>query len=117
MPPTEYTKIVLAERPEKEFNSSTFSSVKARFDDASLRPGPNQVLLKVTHVSLDPAMWGWVTSPRSYLPIVQVGEVMRAYGIGVVVEKGEGSAYEIGDTVVGATGTFRLFPLRMFMLR
>ena len=62
-----------------------------------------QVLVRVTHLSLDPAMRGWMNAGRSYIPPVEIGEVMRAGGAGVVVESRH-PAFEDGDEVTGITG-------------
>lgn len=55
-------------------------------------------------MSLDPAMRTW-HQPRedSYLPPVQIGEVMRSYGVGVVVES-LNAQFPVGTHVVGVTG-------------
>jgi len=37
------------------------------------------------HVSIDPAMRGWMSTAKSYLPPVKLGDVMRATAIGRVV--------------------------------
>jgi NADPH-dependent curcumin reductase CurA len=48
-------------------------------------------------------MRGWITPKRSYMPPVQPGEVMRALGVGEVVEsRAEGVA--VGDWMTGFTG-------------
>lgn len=49
-------------------------------------PVEGEVLVQVTHLSLDPAMRGWMNDVRSYIPPVGLGEVMRAGGVGRVVE-------------------------------
>ena len=49
-------------------------------------PGEGEVLIKVTHLSLDPAMRGWMNEGKSYIPPVEIGAVMRALGLGQVVE-------------------------------
>jgi NADPH-dependent curcumin reductase CurA len=49
-------------------------------------PGDGEVLVQVTHLSLDPAMRGWMNDVRSYIPPVGLGDVMRAGGVGRVVE-------------------------------
>ncbi len=51
-------------------------------------PGEGQILIEVSHISLDPAMRGWVREGRSYVPPVEVGAVMRALGIGRVIASG-----------------------------
>jgi NADPH-dependent curcumin reductase CurA len=40
-------------------------------------PGRGEFLVEVTHVSVDPAMRGWMNDVRSYLPPVGLGDVMR----------------------------------------
>ncbi|KAL4063552.1 hypothetical protein V8B97DRAFT_2085029 [Scleroderma yunnanense] len=97
-----YTRIVLHERPVSNIVPDTFEVKTASKDD--LKPGLGQVLVQVTYVSLDPAMRGWLRDTRSYLPPVQIGEVMRAVGLGVVVQAGEGSKFKAGDIVSGSVG-------------
>jgi NADPH-dependent curcumin reductase CurA len=43
--------------------------------------GEGQLLLECLYISLDPAMRGWLDDRRSYVPPVQIGEVMRAMTI------------------------------------
>ena len=42
------------------------------------QPGDNEVLVRTLYLSLDPAMRGWMNEGKSYIPPVQIGEVMRA---------------------------------------
>lgn len=44
-----------------------------------------QVLIQQMYISLDPAMRGWLNDARSYIPPVQIGEVMRAGSVGKVI--------------------------------
>ena len=66
-------------------------------------PGPNEVLVKVQYLSLDPAMRGWMNEGKSYIPPVQIGEVMRAGGVGEVIASNHPS-FTAGDTVYGSLG-------------
>jgi len=68
-------------------------------------PGPadGQFLVELQYLSLDPAMRGWMNDARSYVPPVGIGEVMRAGGIGRVVES-RNSDYDVGDIVFGQFG-------------
>jgi NADPH-dependent curcumin reductase CurA len=43
-------------------------------------------VVKTLMLSLDPAMRGWMNEGKSYIPPVGIGEVMRAGGVGVVVQ-------------------------------
>ena len=67
---------------------------------AALEDG--QMLLKVHYLSLDPAMRGWMNEGKSYIAPVGLGDVMRAGGIGEVVES-KHSKFAIGDFVSGMT--------------
>ncbi len=66
-------------------------------------PGEGEVLVRVTHLSIDPAMRGWMTATRSYIPAVEIGAVMRAAGVGVV-EESRHPGFAKGDLAVGLLG-------------
>jgi NADPH-dependent curcumin reductase CurA len=70
-------------------------------DDApALREG--EVLVHTIYVTADPGMKGWISVAKNYQS-VEVGETMKSFGVGVVVES-RSDAYEVGDYVVGFTG-------------
>ncbi|PWY98308.1 NAD(P)-binding protein [Testicularia cyperi] len=102
------TQIVLRERPTASIvdamgqSDSTFEAKHiAAATAADLKEG--EVIVKVEYVSLDPAMRGWLRDARSYLPPVQIGEVMRAFGVGTVVESNFPGLAK-GDQVAGTLG-------------
>jgi NADPH-dependent curcumin reductase CurA len=64
------------------------------------------VVVKVLYLSLDPAMRGWMNEGRSYIRPVALGEVMRAGGVGVVVES-KSPRFAVGDHVMGLLGVQR----------
>jgi NADPH-dependent curcumin reductase len=66
-------------------------------------PGPNEVLVRVQYLSLDPAMRGWMNEGKSYIPPVQIGEVMRAAGVGEVIAS-QHADFKAGDRVYGTLG-------------
>ncbi|KII90023.1 hypothetical protein PLICRDRAFT_159323 [Plicaturopsis crispa FD-325 SS-3] len=101
MSPSNFTRIVLNSRPVENIEPDTFRKEVVPFN---LKPGNGQVLVQVTWLSLDPAMRGWLRDARSYLPPVQIGEVMRAGGLGVILEAGPGSKYKPGQIVHGIFG-------------
>jgi len=68
---------------------------------AQSRAGEVSVALHT--VSLDPGMKGWITNKRSYMPPVKPGAVMRAFGVGEVMESRAESLVP-GDWVTGFTG-------------
>jgi NADPH-dependent curcumin reductase CurA len=89
----------LAARPVGLPKESDWTYVK----EAARPPESGEVLVQVEYLSLDPAMRGWMNEGKSYIAPVKIGEVMRAGGIGKVVEsKTEG--FSAGDYVSGATG-------------
>jgi hypothetical protein len=69
-------------------------------------PGAGEFRVKVAYVSLDPAMRGWISEGRSYVPPVGLGEVMRAYAVGTV-EASNNPAFTPGDAVQGLFGVQR----------
>lgn len=101
--PSTYKQYIFDERPTKDITPTTFRGETKSTGD--LRVGPGQVLVKVTWISLDPAMRSWlIDNKRAYVPPVKLGEVMRAVGLGVVVKVGEGSKFSVGDEVSGLLG-------------
>jgi NADPH-dependent curcumin reductase CurA len=70
------------------------------------RPEAGQFRVELEYLSLDPAMRSWMNAGRSYLPPVEIGEVMRAQGIGRVIDS-EHPGFQVGDTVSGAFGVQR----------
>ena len=62
-----------------------------------------ELLVKILYISLDPAMRGWCNESKSYVPPVGIGEVMRAGGLGRVVES-KNPAFAPGDYVTGLMG-------------
>jgi NADPH-dependent curcumin reductase len=66
-------------------------------------PGPGQFVVAVSHLSVDPAMRGWMNAGASYIPPVEIGAVMRAGAIGQVTVS-EHPDFAAGDWVYGAFG-------------
>ena len=96
----QYKAIKLVKRPALEITPDVFEVVT--LETPELEDG--QMLLKQTHMSLDPAMRGWMNEDRnSYIPPVELGEVMRSSGVAEVVES-RLEGFEAGDHVVGLIG-------------
>jgi NADPH-dependent curcumin reductase CurA len=68
--------------------------------------GEGEVLVEVKALSLDPAMRGWLDGGRSYIDPVNIGDVMRAAGTGVVIDS-RSDRWKPGDTVAGGFGIQR----------
>jgi NADPH-dependent curcumin reductase len=91
-------QIVLANRPSGPLNESTTSLV------STPRPvcGDGEALIKVAMLSIDPTIRTWMNDAPGYLPPIDLGEVVRGSGTGLVVESKSGH-YAVGDIVFGMT--------------
>jgi NADPH-dependent curcumin reductase CurA len=89
----------LAARPVGEVKDSDFELVEAPVPE----PGDGELVVEVSHISIDPAMRGWMNAGRSYVPPVEVGDVMRAMSLGRVIASRHPKFGE-GDIVQGAFG-------------
>ncbi len=65
--------------------------------------GEGEILIQNHYISLDPAMRGWMNEQKSYIPPVQIGEVMRAGSVGEVIDS-KNSKFSKGDFVSGWGG-------------
>ena len=92
-------QIRLAARPIGNPKRSDWNFTEETLGD----PAPGGVLVKVLQLSLDPAMRGWMNEGKSYIPPVEIGAVMRAGGIGVVVAS-KNAAFAVGDRVSAGLG-------------
>lgn len=89
----------LAQRPVGMCQRSNWNYT----EEAMRQPGDGEVLVKTLYLSLDPAMRGWMNEGKSYIPPVQIGEVMRAGGVGRVLASHH-PAFNEGDHVYGTLG-------------
>ena len=89
----------LREYPSNAVNANTWQLTH----DAPAAPAAGQLLVRNQWLSVDPGMCGWITPKRSYMPPVQPGEVMRAFGVAEVVQS-NAPGFQTGDVVTGFTG-------------
>jgi NADPH-dependent curcumin reductase CurA len=66
-------------------------------------PGSGELVAAVSHISVDPAMRGWMNAGASYIDPVEIGTVMRAAAVGRVLAS-EHPEFEPGDHVYGTFG-------------
>lgn len=66
-------------------------------------PGDGQFVVRNAYLSVDPAMRGWIADKSTYWPRIEVGDTMRAYSVGEVVET-RNPDYAVGDKVMGIFG-------------
>lgn len=98
-----YTSVHLAERPKDRIIPGKTFTIQSQPlpDPSSLKDG--EVLFQTLYLSLDPAMRSWLNPTRSYIAPVQVGEVMRGYGIGIV-KASKSSKFPAGSYASGMCG-------------
>ncbi|MFQ5698921.1 MAG: NADP-dependent oxidoreductase [Myxococcota bacterium] len=90
---------VLASRPVGLVQPSNFEWRESEIP----QPAEGEILLRTLYLSFDPAMRGWMEDRRSYVPPVQIGEPMRAGGVGQVIES-RNPSFAPGDIVQGMLG-------------
>jgi NADPH-dependent curcumin reductase len=92
-------QLVLAERPVGSVSDSTTALVTTPRPEC----GEGQALIKVAMLSIDPTIRTWMDDAPGYLPPIQIGDVIRGSGAGIVVES-RNDYYHEGDFVFGMTG-------------
>jgi len=88
----------LAARPQGLFKPTDF----AWHQEDTPPLGEGQVLVRVVLLSLDPTNRGWAAGD-TYMPAVPIGEVMRGFAVGRVVESRD-PGFTAGDAVSGLLG-------------
>ncbi|MFD2208086.1 NADP-dependent oxidoreductase [Kiloniella antarctica] len=92
-------KLVLAKRPDANVSADIF-----RLEEEQLPALNNgQFLVRNLYLSVDPAMRGWVTDMPNYIPPVALGEVMRSFAVGKIVES-KHAGFSTGEIVYGRFG-------------
>jgi NADPH-dependent curcumin reductase len=93
------TQILLDRRPTDKVSPANFRIVETPVPT----PGPGEVLVRHTFLSLDPYMRGRLSDAKSYAKPQEVGEVMGGGMVGVV-EASNNPRFHPGDAVVGMGG-------------
>jgi NADPH-dependent curcumin reductase len=96
------TQCRLAARPKDLPKATDWTIVEEAKPDAV----EGEFVVEVDYLSIDPAMRTWMNAGRSYVPPVEIGEVMRALGVGTVVESRH-PGFAVGDEVSGIFGVQR----------
>lgn len=95
----ENRRFALAERPEGLIDENTFSLETGQIPEI----GEGEALVRVKWISIDPTNRTWIGEEPTYLPPVQIGETMRALGLGEVVASNNDN-FPVGALVNGLTG-------------
>jgi len=92
-------EVLLASRPQGWVTEENFRIVETPIG----KPDPGEVLVKNEWLSLDPYMRGRMNDVKSYVPPVQLGEVMVGQTVGEVVESRD-PEFTAGDKVLTQLG-------------
>jgi NADPH-dependent curcumin reductase len=91
--------ILLAARPSGNIRPEDFQVV----DVPMPVPAAGEVLVEVRYLAVEPAMKGWMEARVDYVAPLQIGDVMRGQGAGVVLQS-DNPALPAGTLVTGAFG-------------
>jgi NADPH-dependent curcumin reductase CurA len=98
-PMSENRRMTLARRPVGAVTPDDFQVDLQPIPE----PAEGEYVVKVGWIGFEPAMRGWLNDIPSYVPPVQIGEVMRARGVGEVVSS-RNDEYPVGTLVSGNFG-------------
>ena len=93
------TQVLLDHRPTDKVSPANFRIVETPVP----APGPGEVLVRHTFLSLDPYMRGRLSDAKSYAKPQEVGAVMGGGTVGIV-EASNNPRFKAGDAVVGMGG-------------
>ncbi|MEM8813754.1 MAG: NADP-dependent oxidoreductase [Pseudomonadota bacterium] len=93
------TQVILSSRPVGVPKSEHFELRTVPVGET----GEGQVLIRLTHWSVDPAMRGWANDVPNYSPPVPIGDPMRSFAVGDVIASRHPDFAE-GDVVEGLFG-------------
>lgn len=95
----ENRQVWLRSRPNGIAQAGDFSVRRVPIE----RPAEGQFLVRNEFLSVDPAMRGWIADASTYWPRIEIGDTMRAFSVGEVVES-LNPRYAVGDKVMGIFG-------------
>jgi NADPH-dependent curcumin reductase CurA len=78
-------------------------------------PGPDEVLLRNLYLSIDPAIRGWMSDAKSYLPPIQIGEPIRSGTLSQIVES-NAEGWPVGQ-IVQALAAWESYRREVFTAR
>lgn len=79
-------QILLKKRPVGMPSAGDFEAG----EQTARSPGPGEVLLRNLYLSIDPAIRGWMSDAKSYLPPIPIGEPIRSGTLSQIVESNAG---------------------------
>ena len=100
-------QILLKKRPVGAPSVDDFESGRDRIPS----PGDGEVLVKNLYLSIDPAIRGWMSDAKSYLPPIGIGEPVRSGTLSQIVES-NAEGWPVGQIVqaLAAWESFSVVP-------
>jgi len=92
-------RILLAKRPVGLAAQDDFTADEQPVPE--IRDG--EALLETLYIGIDPTIRTWLSTAKSYLPPVEIGEVVRSAGAGRVLES-KNDRFKVGDVVTHLLG-------------
>ena len=92
-------QFLLNARPQGNIKQSDFAYREVALP--ALNEG--QLLVRLQYIAVEPAQRGWMENRASYAEPLAIGDVMRSFGLGEVVESRHPD-YVIGDRITGLLG-------------
>ena len=93
------TQVLLKAHPQGMVKVSDMEVVETTVP--ALQDG--QILVENEWISLDPAIRGWMNPGTTYIKGIQIGEVVRAFAVGKIIES-KNDKYMVGEYVWGLLG-------------
>ncbi|KEF63641.1 uncharacterized protein A1O9_01619 [Exophiala aquamarina CBS 119918] len=99
-----YQTVTLAKRPKDNIvPGETFKLNKNNKAPSAADLKDGEVIFESNYLSVDPAMRGWLNDTRSYLPPVQIDEIMRGGAIGTI-KASKDPNFPVGSYASGLVG-------------
>ena len=92
-------RVILCARPKGVPNADQFAVEEGSVENLS----DGCFLVRNHYLSVDPAMRGWVNDAPNYLPPVVIGEVMRSFAVGEIIDSRHPD-FAVGEMIVGMFG-------------
>ena len=92
-------RILLAKRPVGLAAQDDFTADEQPIPE--IKDG--EALLQTLYIGIDPTIRTWLSTAKSYLPPVEIGEVVRSAGVGRVLES-NCDRFKVGDLVTQLVG-------------
>ena len=92
-------QFLLNARPVGDIKETDFKMIETAIPE----PGADEVLVQIQYLAVEPAMRGWMENRADYVAPLEIGDLMRGWGAGKVIESNN-ARYPVGTIVSGSFG-------------